>query len=168
MKNGWFTTIWNKKCSVPLLTSPKANLLPKKARLCIWRNWEGFCVLRAPSVQFRNFETVLVRIYSGKYCFQINRLKALIDEKYIDLSNQMNVIFQKDNTTPHVSMQTRQRLLYLDWGIRLHSPYSPDLATWDCYLFRPLKNYFNGTNFNVLEACKNCLGQFITQKDVNF
>lgn len=153
MKNGWFTTIWNKKCSVPLLTSPKANLHPKKVRLCIWWNWESFCVIRASSV--------LVRIYSGKYCFQINRLKALIDEKYIELSNQIGVIFQKNNATPHVSTQTRQRLLYLDWGVRLHPLYSPDLATSDCY-------YFNGTNFNALEACKNCLGQFITQKDANF
>ena len=50
----------------------------------------------------------------------------------------------------------------------LHSPYSPDLAPSDYYLFRSLQNSLNGKTFNDDEALKSHLVQFFADKDQKF
>ena len=50
----------------------------------------------------------------------------------------------------------------------LHSPYSPDLAPSDYYLFQSLQNSLNGKTFNDDESVKSHLVQFFTDKDQKF
>ena len=50
----------------------------------------------------------------------------------------------------------------------LHSPYSPDLAPSDYYLFRSLQNSLNGKSFNDDEAVTSHLVQFFADKDQKF
>jgi len=163
MKNGLFTSMewkrsWEKR-SEPLLTTPKADLDLKKVMLCIWWDWKGIVYYKLLS----HNQT----INSDKYCSQLDRLKAAIDEKRPELANRKGVVFHQDNARLHVSLHTRQKLMQLGWDILPHPPYSPDLAPSDYHLFRSLQNSFNKKNFDSLEACKNHL-EFIAQKNAKF
>ena len=50
-------------------------------------------------------------INSNKYCSQLEQMKTALDEKYSELVNRKHIIFYQDNTRPHVSYMTRQKLL---------------------------------------------------------
>ena len=82
--------------------------------------------------------------------------------------NRKGVIFYHNNSTPHTSLATRQKLLKLSWEVMLHLPYSPDLAPSDYYLFRSLQNSLNGKTFNDDEAVKSHLVQSFADKDQKF
>lgn len=71
---------------------------------CIWWGLEGHCALRAPSTKSDA---------EFKYCFQLDRLRAAIDEKLSESINWYwnSVTFHQDNARPHLSLQTRQKLL---------------------------------------------------------
>ena len=105
-------------------------------------------------------------INSNKYCSQLDQLKVALDKKYLELVNRKCIIiFHQDNTRPHVSLMTRQKLLQLGWEALIHPLYSPDIAPSDFRLFWSLQNYLNGKKFNFLEDCKRHLEQFFAQKD---
>ena len=107
-------------------------------------------------------------INSNKFCSQLDQLKAALDEKRPKLVNRKCIIFHQDNTRPHVSLKTRQKLLQLGWDILIHLPYSPDMAPLDFHLFWSLQNSLNRKNFNSLEDCKRHLEQFFAQKNKKF
>ena len=107
-------------------------------------------------------------INSNKYCSQLAQLKAAPDEKRPELVNRKCIIFHQDNTRPHVSLMTRQKLLQLGWEVLIHLLYSPDIAPLDFHLFQSLQNSLNGRNFKSLEDCKRHLEQFFAQKDNKF
>jgi len=106
-------------------------------------------------------------INSDKYCSQLDRLKAAIDEKRLELANRKGIVFYQDNARPHVSLHTRQKLCNLA-GMFYLIRHIPDFAPSDYHLFRSLLNSLNGKNFDSLEACKNHLEQFIAQKNAKF
>ena len=144
----------------PPLTTPKVGLTPNKVMLCIWWDWKGVIYYELlPKNQTIN---------SDVYCSQLDRLNAAIKDKRPELVNRRGVVFHHDNARPHVSMQTRQKLLELGWDMLPHSPYSPDLAPSDYHLFRSLQNFLNGKNFDSLDACKNHLEQYFAQKNCKF
>ena len=62
-------------------------------------------------------------------------MKAALDEKRLELVNRKRMIFHQDNTRPHVSLMTRQKLLQLGWEVLIHLLYSPDVAPLDFHLF---------------------------------
>ncbi|GFW18878.1 mariner Mos1 transposase [Trichonephila clavipes] len=78
------------------------------------------------------------------------------------------VVFHHDNTKPHTSLVTRQKLLELGWDVLPHSPYSPDLAPSDYFLFRSLRNSLNGKSFNNDDDVKSYLIQFFANKNQKF
>ena len=85
------------------------------------------------------------------------------------LVNRKGVTFHHDNSTPHTSLATRQKLLLrLGWEVMLHPPYSPDLAPSEYYLFRSLLHSLNCKTFNADEAVKSHLVQFFTDNDQEF
>ena len=63
------------------------------------------------------------------------RIERSVKKKRTELVNRKGVIFHHDNATPHTSLATRQKLLWLGWEVMLHPPYSPDLASSDYYLY---------------------------------
>ena len=151
--------LWGKRNEPPPTTS-KAGLHPKKVRLCIWWDWKGVLYYELlPENQMIN---------SNKYCSRLDQLKAALDEKRPELANRIRIIFHQDNTRPHVSLMTRQKLLQLGWEVLIHPPNSPDIAPSGFHLFRSLQNCLNGKNFNSLEDCKRHLEQFFAQKDKKF
>jgi len=87
--------------------------------LCVWWDWKGILYYEL----LLNNET----INSEKYCSQLDKLKAAIEQKRLEIANRRRVSRQ----CAHVSLITRQKLLELDWDVLLHPPYSPDLAPSD-------------------------------------
>ena len=99
--------------------------------MCIWWDWKGVLY----------YELLLEnQTINSKYCSQLDRLKAALDEKRPELVNRKRIIFHQDNERPHVSLMTRQKLLQLGWEVLIHLPYSPDTAPSDFHLFRSLQN----------------------------
>ena len=93
---------WGKR-NEPSPTTPKAGLHPKV--MCVWWDWKGVLY----------YELLLENqtINSTKYYSQLDQLKVALDEKHPDLVNRKCIIFHQDNTRPHVSLMTRQKLLEL-------------------------------------------------------
>ena len=110
---------WGKQ-NEPPSTTPKASPHPKKVMLYIWWDWK--------EVLYYELLPENQTINSNKYCFQLDQLKAALDEKRPELVNRKHIIFHQDNARPHVSLMTRQKLLQLGWEVLIHLPYSPDIA----------------------------------------
>ena len=128
--------------------------------LSVWWDWKGMVFFELLP---RN-ET----INSDVYCRQLNKLNAAFNEKRPKLVNCEGVIFQHDNSTPHISLATSQKLLRFGWEVMLHPPYSPDFAPLEYYLFRSLQNSSNGKTFNDDKAVKSHLVHFFADKDQKF
>ena len=88
--------------------------------------------------------------------------------KKSELTNRKGVVFHHDNARPHTSLVTRQKLLELGWDVLSQSPYSPDLAPSDYFLFLSLQNCLNGKNFNNDDDIKLYLIQFFANKNQKF
>jgi histone-lysine N-methyltransferase SETMAR len=86
----------------PLLT-PTAELHQKKVMLCVWWDWKEILYYDLlPRNQIIN---------SDVYCSQLDRMKAAIDQKRPESVNRKGVVFHNDNTRPHVSLATLQKLM---------------------------------------------------------
>ncbi|GFT11511.1 mariner Mos1 transposase [Trichonephila clavipes] len=99
---------------------------------------------------------------------KLDKLNDALQQKRLELINRKGVVFHQDNARPHTSLVTRQKLLSLEWDTMLHTPYSPDLAPSDYYLFRSLQNSLDGKTFISNEEVKNHLAQFFASKDQKF
>jgi len=79
-------------------------------------------------------------INSEKYCSQLDRLKAAIDEKHSELKScrvsYRGVVFHQDNAKPHLFDNTAK--ITAVWDVLPHLPYLPDIAPSDFHLFRTL------------------------------
>ena len=95
---------WGKRNEPPTAT-PKADLHPEKVMLCIWWDWKG--------VLYYELLPENQTINSNKYCSQLDQLKAALNEKLLELLNRKCIFFHQDTTRPHVSLMTRQELLWL-------------------------------------------------------
>lgn len=58
------------------------------------------------------------------------------------------MLFHQDNAQAHTLMKTMTHLNELSYELRPHTPYSPDLALSDYYLFSNLKRWFQGKRFS--------------------
>ena len=98
------------------------------------------------------FDPFLKRIIIGD-----EKFNAAVKEKRPKLVTRKDVIFHHNNATLHTSLAIRQKLLWLGWEVMLHSPYSPDLALSDYYLYRSLQNSLDRKTFNDDEVVKSHL-----------
>ena len=74
-------------------------------------------------------------VNSHKYCSQLGKLKAALDEKRPELVNRKLTIFHQDNTSLHAASVTKQQLLQLGCEVLIHQLYSPDLAPSGFHFF---------------------------------
>ena len=104
-------------------------------------------------------------INSNKYHSWLDQLKAALDKKCVKLVNRKCIIFHQDNTRPHVSLMSRQKLLQLGWEVLNH----PRIQ-WSLYLqisiyFGLYKILLMEKNLNFLEDCKRHMEQFFAQNE---
>ena len=78
------------------------------------------------------------------------------------------VLLQHDNARPHTSLKTRKVTSFFGWTTISHSPYSPDLAPSDFYLFGTLKKSLRGRNFSSDEEVKIAVRKWLKTQPVEF
>lgn len=149
---------WNKHDEPPQTTS-KPELMANKVMLRVWWDWKG--------VVHHEILSHDLTINSELYCSQLDRLQEAIKEKRPELINR-KVVFHHDNTRPHTSLITRQKLRELGWEVLMHPPYSPDLAPSDYHLFRSLQNSLDGKTLADKRAAENHLKKFFADKPQKF
>lgn len=150
---------WGKANETPL-TTPKADLHPRKVLLSVWWDFKGIVHYELlPRNQTINSE---------KYSSQLADLKAAIDAKRPELAKRMGVVLHHDNARPHVSLIVRQVIQEYGWDLMVHPPYSPDIAPSDYHLFRSLQNSLSGREFDSLEAIKTYLDDFFDHRPRDF
>ena len=97
-------------------------------------------------------------IYSNKYCFQLDQLKAELIKKHLESVNRKHIILH------HVSLMTRQT--QLDWEVLIHHTVIYQTLHFQisihCGLYKIL---LLEKNFNSLEDCKRHQEQFFVQKE---
>ena len=72
----------------------KLNCIKKKIMLFVWWDWKGVVFFELlPRNQTINFYF---------YCRQLNKLNAVVKEKWPAMVNRKGVIFQHDNATQHI------------------------------------------------------------------
>ena len=143
--------------------------------LCIWWDWKGVLYYELlPENQMMNY---------NKYYFQLDQLKAALNEKLPELVNRKFINFHQNNARQQASLMTWQKLSQLGWKILIHLPYSPDTTHADVHLvwslFSSVSVQFSSfaqlcptpsgkKNLNSLEDCKRHLKQFFAQQDKKF
>ena len=96
----------------------KRDWFSRKTLLCIWCNFEG--VIHYELVpNNRTIDTDL-------YCAQLDRMYAELSRKYQALINRKRLLLKQDNTKPHTTRRTKEKIKELD-AIELvpHSAYNP-------------------------------------------
>ena len=129
----------------------KQKSFDRKVMLCVWWNFEGVI----------HFELVRegLAINAELYSQQLERMYAVLGERYPALVNRKRVLLQQDNARPHTAHITQEKIEELE-GIELlpHPAYSPDLAPSDYHLFRSMAHFLRGRRFEndgqVEEACR--------------
>ena len=111
-----------------------------KVMLSVWWNYEGVL----------HFELVPDghAVDADLYTQQLDRVYAVLRDRYPALINRKHVLLQQDNAPAHRAKLTQQKIQELE-GIELlpHPAYSPDLAPSDYYLFRAIAHFLRGRRF---------------------
>ena len=84
---------------------------------------------------------------SDYYIALLERLNIEIAKKWPHVAKK-KVRFHQDNAPCHKSMKTMAKLHELGYELLPHSPYSPDLAPSDYFLFADLKRMLAGKKFS--------------------
>ena len=150
---------WVKQNKPPRTTS-KAGRHPKTVLLCIWSDWEG--------VLYYELLLKSQMINSKKYHYQVDQMKAAINEKHLGLVNRKCITFHQDNTRQHVPLMTRQKLLETVWEVLTHPSYSPDIAPLNFHLFWSLQNSLSGNNSTSWKTMKSTWNSSLLEKIKRF
>jgi histone-lysine N-methyltransferase SETMAR len=75
----------------------------------------------------------------GKNVNSISRREILLKSRGAICRKLPGQLLPYDNARPHTARATQERIQELQWELLEHTPYSPDLAPSDFYLFGPLK-----------------------------
>jgi hypothetical protein len=73
-------------------------------------------------------------ITSDVYC------ETLKKKLFSPTENKRREVLLHDNVHPHTAAYTQALPKHFNWELSDHLPYSPDLASSDCYLFTYLKS----------------------------
>ena len=104
-----------------------------------------------------------------KYCEFLDELKeAIFVKRRRNLAIDHNINFLQDNAPPHVARLTVNKLIEINLPALPHSPYSPDVAPSDYYLFSSLKSSFQGKTFNSELEVANAISLWIQSKSPDF
>jgi len=89
----------------------------------------------------------------------------LLKEKYSALVNRNRVLLKQDNSKPHTSRRTPQKLEEFG-GLKLlpHPAYSPDLISSDFQPFRSMAHFLSGRIFDNIADVEQRCRQFFASK----
>ena len=106
-------------------------------------------------------------INSDYYITLLDRLEDAIKKKRPHMAKK-NPMFQQDYAPVHKSMKTMVKLNDLRFELLPHSPYSPDLAPSDFYLFADLKKMLQGKRFSSDDEVITATEAYFEAKDKSF
>jgi len=79
-------------------------------------------------------------ITGNRYRLQLIRLSRALREKWPEYEQRHDkIILLHDNARPHVAKVIKKYLKILKWDVSPHSPYFPDIAPSDYWLFRRMQ-----------------------------
>lgn len=139
----------------------KQDRFGKKVMLCVWWNIHGIL----------HFELVPEgRAVTGDlYAEQLERVHAVLVQKYPALTNRKRVLLQHDNAPAHRSRKVQAKLAELDcMEVLPHPAYSPDVAPSDYGLFRSMTHFLCGKQFNDYDEVKHACQQFFDSKPASW
>ena len=117
---------------------------------------------------------VLVDFLEGKktvtgvyYKEVLRKLRAKLAEKHPG-KLRCGILFHHDNAPVHSSRIVRDVLRELQRELLPHSPYSPDLAPSDFFLFPKLKKHLKGIYFNDTNEAKQVAKTFLTKWSADY
>ncbi|GFY26746.1 histone-lysine N-methyltransferase SETMAR [Trichonephila clavipes] len=117
-------------------TVPKPSTHQRKVLLCLWWDRKGPVYNKL----LKQRKPINVDLYSN----QLDKLDVVIKQKRPALASRKGILFHHNNARSHTVMVTQQKLNAIGWEFIGHSPYSPDIAPPDYYLFKYLQNYLTG------------------------
>lgn len=95
--------------------------------LCIWWDMKGVVY----------YELLKPGENGNRYRHELMKLKQTIHQKRPEWEERhANLILHHDNARSHVAQPVQTYHEGLNWEVLAHSPYSPDIAPSDFYLFR--------------------------------
>ena len=160
MKSGYCTIIWNRSdCGASKMNHHQPHLV------LIHRRW--WCVYggigRESSIMssFRKTKRLIPTSIA------LRPTKSSIQWKVSRISQQ-KTIFHQGNTSLHVSLMIRQKLLWFGWEVLIQLPYSADIASLDLCWFWSLQISLSGKDFSFLKDCTRHLKQFFAHKGKTF
>ena len=102
------------------------------------------------------------------YWQQLIHLKQAIAEKHSEWATRHEkLIFHHDNARPHVAVPVKNYLENAGWKILPRPPYSPDIASSDYNLLRPMQNHLSGIRFTNVEGIQKWLYDFLAMESIN-
>ena len=79
-------------------------------------------------------------------------------------------ILHQDHAPSHNTLSVKQLLPGKNIAVLAHSPYLPDLAPYDFFLFPKTKSMLNGTHFVLVEEAKEKMTELlksVTENDLH-
>ncbi|UYV75796.1 hypothetical protein LAZ67_13001380 [Cordylochernes scorpioides] len=142
-------------------STAKPNIHGKKLMLCIW--WDQLGVIYYELLQPN--ETTTGELYQQ----QLMRLsRTLKIKRPLYATRHDKVIYQHDNSRPHVAKVVKETLEALQWDVLPHPLYSPDIAPSDYHMFRSMTHGLAEQHFTSYEEAKNWVNVWIASKDEEF
>ena len=100
------------------------------------------------------------------YASLLDRFDAILKEKRPHLAKK--VLFHHGNASAHTSTIATSKLFDLCYGILPHSPYSPDLAPSEYFLFPNMKTWLGGKRFSSNEKIIAATNEYFEEFDKNY
>jgi [histone H3]-lysine36 N-dimethyltransferase SETMAR len=150
---------WRASGDVPT-TEVHTNLTTKKHLLTVFWDCKGIILMDVlPRAM------TMTAVY---YCGLLDRLKTAIEEKRRRRTNDGGLYLLHDNARPHTAVLSTLKLQELGLHVVPHTPYSPDLAPSDYYLFSPLKSALRNQNFDSADAVQQKIQNWLDTKESSF
>jgi hypothetical protein len=130
---------WLDKGQLPVPVA-KRERFEKKVLFCVWWNYG--------SLIYYELVPDGITVNTEVYYQQLEKMYAVLLDKYLALVNRKRVLLQQDYARPHTAKKTLQKIEELEGIEQLpHSAFSPDLEPSVYYLFRCMTQFLRGKKF---------------------
>ena len=110
------------------------------------------CFFDQEGIVHREFVPPGMTVNANFYCDILRRLRENVRRKRPQKWQHQNLIIHHDNAPAHRSFKASQFLAKNNMTVIPHSPYSPELAPCDFFLFPMLKLRMKGRRFDTVEG----------------